>query len=143
MMFNNILAKLPELMKNNEPDLAQVLNPDLAQFNVIVTKPAIVKSVNAKLDTSYQSGVGLVNLLGTLSFVFKDDFTLTIKGKPNINIIVKKNLNITLTKQGATVIDGLLVDSIIDVPVRSAIIDGTDLLVKAGPITQRIALPKF
>lgn len=145
-MLNNILSQLPGLMKEQNPDLSKLLNPELAPLGVTITKPAVVKTLDSNIKAGYAQGVGLSNLLGTFSIQFQDDFGISIKGKPNINLIVKKNLTVTVTKDGATEIQGLLIDSIIDISIKSALIDlvKNELRVKAGALPEiKIPLPKL
>lgn len=144
-MFARLLSQLPGLLKDKEPDLAKLLNPELALINAEITKPAIVKDSSVSITSTLTAGTGISQLSGSFTIHFKAPFAVTLKAPVKVSVLIDTMVKVTLTKEGATEIKGIKVDGpgFLDPALTSAILTADHIEIKVGPITQKIPFPKF
>lgn len=144
MMLNNLLSKLPALMKEQEPDFKSLFGEDLKKCNIELLNPVVVQRVSTALNSDFSAGVGLQNLSGTALFQFKNKFNVKITGDDEVTLMVDQIVRLTFSKGGISAVEGVNVDGPgpLNPSLKSILIEGKELVIKVGPITKRLPLPE-
>jgi len=137
-----ILSQILTLLKDKEPNLTNLLNPLLRPYNIVLEDDAIVKTVNTNLQSSLLAGEGVTEMAGQVTIEFERAFSIKMPDQPTLKI--EPLVVLTLGKNGLPSIKGVMasVAGPFGVGVSSVLWVGDHVEVKAGPVTQKIALPK-